>query len=468
VAASRTKQFSYEFIAGRKMSQINRRQFIAGAGGAVLSGSLPLRALAATTPAAAAARTVIAAYYGGWGVPMEKSVQWVHGDNPWGLYPNAKFPSVKNSMQKFPERAPLIGAAPTATSPGGYDETQQSVIDSELKTASTYGVKVFGVNWYRDEFLNHTVTNLKASKNKGLMKWYLQWSNNSNNSSTNPPFDTREYFFEGIRRAAVHMKDSAYWTLNGKPVFAIYDPSQIDRIINLTQGRPVTRSYAGISEATLEHDAFLQDCHNIVANVLAGDVTGGISGKLNKAVVSNRGIVPTKVNTSGISGSFTPSMYLVIGSADVGNWARCNAVQGLFVYNIRQGSFPNAAGKMVTRFAHSFAELMVACQQSYDLYLPAIKAFAPNKTFWPTLMSGWDQRPWGGTTSDPAHDNCIPTQAEFEAHCKQVRAVLDKYPTVTNGTTFVYAWNELGEGGWIVPTPGLKDTRLVSIKNNLA
>jgi hypothetical protein len=440
------------------MSQINRRQFIAGAGSALLGTALPLSVTAATT----SPRTVIAAYYGGWSVPMEKSVQWVHGDNPWGSYPNEKFPKVQNSMKKFPERFPLLGGTT------GYDDTQQSIIDAEVKTASSYGVSVFGVNWYRDEFLAHTVANLKVSRNKGLMKWYLQWSNNSNNSSTAPPFDSREYFFEGIRRAAVHMTDSSYWRIDGKPVFAIYDVSQIDRIINLTKGRPVNRAYPNITEATLEHDAFLQDCHNIIANVLAGDATGGITGKLNATRVRNGKTVPATVNTSGISGTFTQAAYLVLGTADVGNWARCNSVQGLFIYNVRMGNFPNAAGKMVNRFAHSFAEMMVACQQSYDLFLPAMQAFAPTKSFWPTLMSGWDQRPWGGTTSDPLHDNCIPTVAEFEAHCAQVRKVLDKYPTVTRGVVFVYAWNELGEGGWLTPTPTLKDSRLVSIKKNLA
>jgi hypothetical protein len=443
------------------MTEFNRRQFLTGAGSALLSSAVPLEVFAAT-PTPVVTRTLVAAYFGGWKVPMDKSQQWIHGENPWGAYPSAKFPNLQSNMAAYPERFPLIGPAPT-----GYDDGQQAVIDSELKTASQYGIDVFAMNWYRDEFLNHTVVNIKKSPNKGLMKWYLQWSNNSNNS-TLPPADSREYFFEGVRRAAVHMRDSAYWKQNGKPVFSIFDTSQIDRIINATQGRPANRIYPNISEATLEHDAFLQDVHNIVANVLAGDATGGISGKLNATVVSRGGVKPTSVNTVGIKGSFAPSIHLILGTGDVGNWAKCATVQGLFAYNIRGGKFADATGKVTTRLAHSYAELMTACQQNYDLILPAMQGFAPGKTYWPTLMSGWDQRPWGGTSSDPLHDNCLPTPQEFENHCKQVRATLDKYPSASNGIAFIYAWNEFGEGGWIAPTRDLKDSRLVAIKKYLA
>jgi hypothetical protein len=434
------------------MALMKRRQLLTGVGGLLLGGALPAVVRAQTT-----SRTLVAAYFGGWRVPMDLSQQGVHGDNPWGLYPTAKMPYVKHKMLNYPERFPLIGPAPV-----GYDDAQQWVIDSEIQTASAYGIDVFAMNWYRDEFLNQAIVNFKSSPKKNLMKFFLQWSNNANNTSTTPPSDSREYFFEGMRRAAAHMTDSAYWKQGGRPVFSIYDTTQIDRIIMATMGRLPTATFSSTNEATLAHEAFLQDCHNVVRNVLAGDPTGGITGKLNAAVVRNGTVTPARVNILGIAGSFTPSMYLMIGSADIGAWGRCSTVQGMYVYSIRTGTFGG-----VKRLTHSFGEMMTAVQQNYDLVLPSMKSYAAGKAWWPTLMAGFDMRPWGGTTADPLHDNSLPTQAEFDAHCAQVRATVDKYPTVTGGVVFIYAWNELGEGGWITPTPSIGTTRLESLRNRL-
>ncbi|MES2349825.1 MAG: glycoside hydrolase family 99-like domain-containing protein [Pseudomonadota bacterium] len=434
------------------MIYIKRRQLLVGAGSAVASSLLPSAAFAAPS-----SRTLIAAYFGGWKVPMDPSQRGVHGDNPWGSYPTTTLPGVTHNMKAYPGRFPVEGPWPN-----GYDESQQSVIDGEIKTASSYGIDVFAMNWYRDEFLNHPIVNFKKSPNKGLMKFFLQWSNTANVSKA-PPSDSREYFFEGIRRAAVHMKgESSYWKQDNRPVFAIYDVAQIDRIIKLTHNLPATYNYVSAAEATAMHDAFLQDCHNIVTNVLAGDSTGGITGKLNAAVVSIGGVAG-KINKSGVSSTFKPSMYLMVGTSDVGNWARCVGVAGMYVYNIRQGVFNGTR-----RLTHSFAEMMTACQQNYDLVIPAMKNYAPGKVWWPTLMTGFNQKPWGGTTADPLHDNSMPKDAaEFAAHATQVRNVLRNNPTTTNNTVFIYAWNELGEGGWLTPTPDIGTTRLAALRDNI-
>jgi hypothetical protein len=445
------------------MTSNKRRQLLTGAGSALVGAALPGSVLAATATAKTAVatvspRTLIAAYFGGWRQPIEASQVYITGNDPWAMYPTKALPNVTRSMPLFKERWPLIA------SETGYDESQQWVIDGEIKTAAAYGIDVFAMNWYRDEFSNHPVVNFKASANKSLMKFFLHWSNNSNYYSVyatgkTMPFDSREYFFEGIRRAAIHMRDPSYYRIDGKPVFAIFDVSQVDRIISLTRGLASTALPVSAAEATLVHDAFLQDVHVIIANVLAGDDTGGISGKVNATVVKRGGVVPAKVNTSGITGSFTPAAYLVVGTSDVGSWARCNGVQGMYRYTVRSGTFNG-----VTRLTHNFSEMMTACQQNYDLVMPAIQNYAPGKSWWPTTMAGFDQRPWGGTTSDPLHDNCISTAPEFDVHCKQVRAAMDKYPVASKNTTFIYAWNELGEGGFVVPTRGLGTTRLESLK----
>jgi hypothetical protein len=77
----------------------------------------------------------------------------------------------------------------------------------------------------------------------------------------------------------------------------------------------------------------------------------------------------------------------------------------------------------------------------------------------PCVVSGWDRRP----REDPKLANqkyCwyYPdrTPDAFQAHLQKAVDWMDKHPdqTTTERIVVVYAWNELGEGGYIIPTQG--------------
>ncbi|MGV7210038.1 glycoside hydrolase family 99-like domain-containing protein [Oxalobacteraceae bacterium A2-2] len=359
------------------------------------------------------------------------------------MYPTSIWPNVTHRMglEEFKERYPIDGPWTSDETTRGYDEKLPINMERAVDYASQYGVDVFCINWYRDEFQNYAVENLKRTStgfkisNPEKIQWFLQWSNNSNyHSNTVPISDSKQYFYEGIRLAALHMKDQPYyWKLNNKPVFAIYDVSQIDRIINLAAGRPSSYAMA-VADKIVAHEAFLKNCHNIVANVLAGDTTGGITGTGNDVLVSQ------------LSATFTPSLYLVIQTGDVGAWAGCVTVDAMCNYNIRRGTFNGTE-----RRAASFDEIIVAAQQQYDLYVPAVKKYLPKRVnWWPTLMAGYDDRPWFG--ADSQAQQCPATDAQFQAHVTQVNNVHNANLAATGGITFIYAWNEWGEGGWIAPS----------------
>ncbi|MFS2136794.1 glycoside hydrolase family 99-like domain-containing protein [Duganella sp. Dugasp56] len=443
--------------------QSKKRQLILGAGATMVGGLLPLvKAAAATATVPTSSRTLVAAYFGGWSKPIDASQQWLDGDNPWGVYPTAAFPNVHHRMglEEFADRYPIEGPW-RADGTGGYDEKQPEFMQSAIESAHSYGVDVFAVNWYRNEFLNYPVENLKLDtasntfkiSNPEKIKWFLQWSNNSNYHS-NPPSDSRDYFYEGIRLAALHMKDQPYyWTLKNKPVFAIFDVSQIDRIINLSAGRPAKYAVpeAEYSAFVASRDAFLKDCHNIVANVLAGQADGGISGSGQAVTVTQR------------QASFVPSMYLLVATGDVGGWASSAAVDAMYAYNIRSGKFNG-----VQRRATSYDEITQAAQATYDLYIPAMRKYLPKQvSWWPTLVSGYDDRPWFGSDTDPGVQQCPATDAQFQQHCSQVNRVHNANIDVTGGITFIYAWNEWGEGGWIAPSAGSGYTKLQTLKTYL-
>jgi|GEM_PF-2868145 len=324
-------------------------------------------------------------------------------------------------MGSHPERFPIMGT---------NDESQQWVMDKHILTASTYGVNVFAINWYRDDFLTYATQNYMASPYKMQMRWFMQWSNNANASSDPTiPTNSQQYFFEGIRRAATHMSDAAYYRINGLPVLSIFYPTQIDTIIQTIAGATLP-----LAKLRTQRAAFLASCQQIVANVLAGDVTGGISGIGNSCTVS---------------GVYKHAMHLIICTGDIGGWANLEPVDGMYLYNVRGGTFNGVA-----RAPHSFDEQVTAIQQAMDTVIPATSSsYAPGRSFWPSIMAGWNTQPWGGST-DPLADYTLPTAQQFQDHCALIKKnYLDAYPQ-TAKTVFVYAWNELGEGGFIEPTQG--------------
>jgi hypothetical protein len=455
--------------------QPKKRQLMIGAGAAAVSTLLPAVSVgAAETPPK---RTLVAAYFGGWCNPIDPAQRFVHGDNPWDVYPKLPlYGNVTHRMgaldannqplfkNRFPENAAY---------PAGRDEAQLAVMEEEIDKASTYGIDVFAMNWYNDAFLNYPVENFKKARNKQAMSWFLQWSNNSN-SSTNPPRDSREYFFKAILRAAAHMEDASYWKLasdpqsKALPVFSIYDVTQIDAIIQATLkalGKPPMSTLGdakGYEERVSMHDAFLQDCHNVVSNYNAGyKETGGITGSGNEAVVADPQKVTQGINLCGIAGKLVRSMHLVAATADVGSWGKCLGLQGMYVYNIRS-KWENDQ-RVLTK---DFPEIIDAAKAQNAVYIPAVRYYRNTRqTWWPTFTAGFDNSPW--VLDDKNAQHCMPKPEEFIQHCRAVHDAHNGNMDVTGGITFIYAWNEYGEGGWIAPTHDLGSSRLQAVKTYL-
>ncbi len=80
----------------------------------------------------------------------------------------------------------------------------------------------------------------------------------------------------------------------------------------------------------------------------------------------------------------------------------------------------------------------------------------------PTIIVGWDKRPWedktGNGTGGAKQGWYFPerTPEEFRTQLTDVIKWMDEHPAQTSKErlVFVYAWNEMGEGGYLVPTKG--------------
>ncbi len=84
----------------------------------------------------------------------------------------------------------------------------------------------------------------------------------------------------------------------------------------------------------------------------------------------------------------------------------------------------------------------------------------PALPYIPVATQGWDRRPWEakngeglgkGSGVSPHFARCTPE--EFEAHLKRMADWMDANPkqATKDHLGIIYAWNEIGEGGWLVP-----------------
>lgn len=161
---------------------------------------------------------------------------WPEGIGEWQ--------TVKNEIRNYPEFSPKRQPV------WGYvNEANPSVMEMEIEEAVKYGVNVFIYDWYWYDgrpFLENCLNDgfLKA-KNNHKMKFYLMWANHSVNYSWDVRNSSEDCGDEIIWSGEVDEKrfddicdrviekyfhHPGYYTINGCPVFMIYD------VLNLVNG----------------------------------------------------------------------------------------------------------------------------------------------------------------------------------------------------------------------------------------
>lgn len=158
---------------------------------------------------------------------------WPEGIGEWQ--------TVKNAVSKYAghnwPRKPVWGYV---------NEADPYVMEAQIEAAADHGVNVFIYDWYWYEnrpFLEQCLNNgyLKA-KNKDKVKFFLMWANHSvnytwdiRNSSIldceiwNGAVD-REHFEQIAERIIErYFSQPSYYTIDGKPVFSVYDVGNLVR-----------------------------------------------------------------------------------------------------------------------------------------------------------------------------------------------------------------------------------------------
>ncbi len=157
---------------------------------------------------------------------------WPEGYGEWQ--------TVKNADKKLPDhdwpRKPLWGYV---------NEADPYVMEMEIEAAVDHGVNVFIYDWYwydKRPFLEQCLDNgfLKA-KNNNKMKFYLMWANHDANTLWDKRVagtDGESVIWEGAvdrtqfeiiarRITEKYFTKENYYTIDGKPVFMIYNPPNL-------------------------------------------------------------------------------------------------------------------------------------------------------------------------------------------------------------------------------------------------
>lgn len=101
--------------------------------------------------------------------------------------------------------------------------------------------------------------------------------------------------------------------------------------------------------------------------------------------------------------------------------------------------------------AHQYAELMQAHRNAWG--------GNREQPYLPVVTAGWDKRPWEGPTGQGQQSGWFfpdRTPEQFSDFLREAISWMGQHPeqTTAERIVMIYAWNELGEGGYIVPTRG--------------
>jgi hypothetical protein len=92
-----------------------------------------------------------------------------------------------------------------------------------------------------------------------------------------------------------------------------------------------------------------------------------------------------------------------------------------------------------------FAHLAEAAEQDWAAYKNTGKKVVP------TVMTGWDPRPDTSRVGEPYWDAATPQEIGTHLH-NAVKWVAANPCTAEANTILIYAWNEITEGGWLIPS----------------
>lgn len=320
-------------------------------------------------------------YFPGWSTPGGGP----YPADPWGVIPGDRLPL-------------LLGA---------YDETQQSVCDTQLSWMDQYGITFVAIDWFQQwsgttllPYLDHFIElYLTSAVSKPL--FCLQFANQTNAGGLNA--STAHSLYEYWD--ANYFGNANYFKIGGKCVVIINSgPSLRDRFA----------SHAEVETFLDAADAYV-----------AGQGHGGIYW---------------------MDGQADSSSAWIDVSDPAHGW---DGVTGSNIYTTTKVS-DNSAGPNPTTYADLDNAVFSGLVGGYRGFCYGWMNDPDIAVFWPPCTAGFDSTPWNPSTT--LHG--MPTSAEWDDHLTNCKTLLDANAAQTQLTFMIEAWNEFGEGSILCPTAG--------------
>ena len=287
---------------------------------------------------------------------------------------------------------------------GWYDD-QQTLVDQEIDLAAGGGLDFFAFCYFTDrptrypgaeQNVNNGLRFFVTSPNKGRMRFIIGYVNDARHGITDPA----EWNIQ-VDRWVSYFKDPQYLKIHGKPVFVILDVGQMDQ------------QWGGHAQAKSAMDALRQK-----------GTAAGLPGLLIGGGLPN------------------PDAE--------GRQVRSFAKDGYDFFTAYSSAF-----RSLTPGEHSYSEELTSVPEIWaKFHLSPIP-------YMPVVISGYDHRPVSEGREPVYFVNRTPEL--FRQFLQKAKGFLDHDPRMSiegQKMVLIYAWNELGEGGELIPTKAEGDIYL--------
>ena len=346
-----------------------------------------------------------------------------HDDPRWaeiGIFPDGagEWETVYNSVPRYEgHRQPRVPQW------GYFNEADPKMQEKIVRTATKYGVNTFIFDWYWYDgrpFLEDVVNAFLKARNNHKMRFYLMWANHTANSYWDrlEPDKSKVYWHGETSRESFdaftshliedYFKRPNYYTIDGKPVFAIYE---IGTFIN---------GMGGLEPARDALDSFRRKC-----------VEAGLPGLHVQAILWQ---IPTSLTgVPGETESTQANTLSYLGIESLTHYQWCHYVP-LKDYQ--------SWGEEATSKYEEFGE-------SFDI------------PYFPHVSVDWDNNP-----RFPYQVNAVTDASPelFEDFLRRAKDYADSHPDQPRLVT-VNAWNEWSEGSCLEPDTDYGYRYLEAVRN---
>ncbi|MEB0010060.1 glycoside hydrolase family 99-like domain-containing protein [Glaciimonas sp. GNP009] len=304
------------------------------------------------------------------------------------------FPGWKNHQPHAPADNPwdrLKAFPDKEPALGWYDEGADNVMHQQIDWMNKYGINFVVFDWYfgigQHVYLEHALAAFMRAPNRDKLKFSILWANHDGMPKSHDDWLVMVRYW-----VKYYFPRPEFMRIDGRPVVYIFSADELKK---------QAESFGSTTKELLES-----------AQTIARE--NGWPG----------------IDFVAGSGANVPM---------ISSYAKTSGYAAFSAYNYHQG--PDTPAQ-----SHSYTELDRGYREHWQRFsekgnLPLIVP----------MTSGWDKRPWGGS-SDAEHDKSISTPQEFRKHLEVAKSFMDSHVALTRRMGVICCWNEFGEGSYIEPT----------------